>query len=217
MKNIWFLSTSNSFDSHISQFKKLGINSNKQKTLNNIENCDVLLIDLDLPKEQAYLFLQKIQSIPKYSDKIILAIISHKSQVKKLRSIALGCDGYISPSIPFPELHQKLRELTRPEKYLVSKKYEDIEMNITFEGQMTHISESGCLIKSSLSLDPKVHKININNKLIDDLKLSHKIVYQSSRSNPMVKRNFLSQINFFNLEEEDRLQIRKMIHGWNVQ
>lgn len=217
MKNICFITTSNSFDSLMTQFKKLGINSSKRETTDNIDNFDVILVDLGFPKEQAYLFLQKIQNLPNYSDKIILAIISHKSQLVKLRSIALGCDGYISPSIPFPELHQKLRELAQPEKYLIKRKFPDTEVKATFEGQMTHISESGCLVKSSLSLDPEVNQLTLKNKIMDDLFLSDKIVYRSARSNPMVKRNYLSQINFSNLEEEDRLKIRKMIHGWAVQ
>jgi DNA-binding response OmpR family regulator len=217
MKNICFITKSNSFDQVIVSLRKKGIDTYKKNIDSDLSKYEVLIIDLGHPQDMAYPLLEEIQRDVHFSEKIVIVAISHKSQIAKLRSFALGCDGYISSSIKFENLYKKIQELENPEKYLVKKNYTDKNVQISIEGSVTHISENGCVINSKFSLSNELSKIDLKFRLLEDLKINKNIQFSIAKSNPIAKRSFTTQINFLNLQENDRQLIREMIHGWSVK
>ena len=217
MKNICFITKSNSFDQVITSLRKKGIDTYKKAIESDLSKYAVLIIDLGYPQDMAYPLLEDIQKNVNFSEKIVIVAISHKSQIAKLRSFALGCDGYISPSIKFEDLYKKIQELENPEKYLIKKRFSEKSILISIEGSVTHISENGCVINSKVSLNSDMNKIDLNFRILDDLKINKNIQFSIAKSNPIAKRSFTTQINFLNLQDNDRQLIREMIHGWSAK
>ena len=217
MKNIAFITKSNKFDSLLNSFRKSSINAQKRDVDADISKFDVIICDLSYPMDLAYTFLEIMNQDFNFSDKVVISIIGHKSQILKLRSLALGCDGYISPSIQYNDLVKKIREIDEPEKFLLKKDYSGNSTNILFDGSLTHISENGCLIQSKASIDPLEEKIEMKSELFDDLSLNEDLYFSVARSNPTSKKSFITQIQFSNLHEESRHKIRQMIHEWRAK
>ena len=216
MEKLCFITKSDRFDILISSLRKSGITTYKKATSDDLNLFDVLIVDLGYPLEMAYPFLEKIRKDFRYSDKLLIAAITHKSQLAKLRSIALGCDDYISPNIEYKNLLQKIQELKNPTKFLVKKAFPSKLAEIKFEASLTHISEKGCLIKSKVSINQENSNLNLKSKLFEDLNIDSSIRFSVSKSNPMAKRNFVTEVHFLNQTEEDRHKLRQMVHGWSA-
>lgn len=215
MKSLGILTTDEKFNSLITQCKRAGVDAKIIDHHQNINKFEVLIIDLGYPKELAYTYIMKITSQQENSEKILMAAISNRSQIIKLRSIALGCDDYISPSIQYPDLIRKVKLLEDPEVYNLTKKFDNTEDQIFIDAAISHISENGCIINSKASLSPD-EAVNLSSSLFHDLQLNPKVIFRPTKSKPLAKRSFLTEIHFIDLNEEDRNKIRKLIHGWSV-
>ncbi|WP_127716297.1 response regulator [Halobacteriovorax sp. HLS] len=217
MKNIAFITKSAKFDSLINTFRKSSINAQKKDLASDLSSFNVIICDLGYPMDLAYTFLEKINHDFNFSDKVIISIITHKSQIIKLRSLELGCDGYISPNIEYSDLVKKIREIDDPEKFLIKKDFDNTAFDIQFDGSLTHISETGCLVISKASIDPQEEKVDMSSSLFDQLQLNEDFYFSVSKSNPTSKKSFITEVKFSNLHEESRHKIRKMIHEWGAK
>lgn len=214
MNNISFVTDSKRFDSLINEFRIAGFNCRKKKVTDDLASDHVLIIDLGYSFEQAYPLLEKLRADFHYSDKIIINAISSKSELLKLRGPALGSADFISSAITFRDLKRKLEELVDPSKFLVKKQFKNLEVKISFECSISHLSENGCLVKSKTSFDSRIKALELRSRLIADLGLDDRIRFSLSRSNPGAKKGFLTEVHFLNLTDEDRLKIRQMVHNW---
>ncbi len=216
MKNICFITKNDYFDALISQLRRSNINAKKQSLSANLEDYELIVLDLSYPKELAYTFLSKINRDENLSDKVILAAITTKTQFHRLRSIALGCDGYISPGIEIKDFLEKARSLFSKELFLKSKSFSNTKLTVKFEGVISHLSETGCLLKSKASLSPSI-PLNIDSTIFKDLELHRNIKFSLARINPATKRSFISEVIFQNLEESQMTKIRRLVDKWSVK
>jgi CheY-like chemotaxis protein len=213
MKKIGILTKSSMYAPLITGLKKRSKNVEQLNLDAKLEQYDTLLIDLAYPLDQAYTVLQKMRDDYRFSETIIFAIISHKSQLTKLRSFVFGVDGYISPIITPEELIEKLNEAYDPERHLASKKLNNIPLEIQTEGSLTHITESGAIIKSRIAFEI-TSKFTLSSTFFNELGINERLRCSITKSNPMAKRSFISEVNFLNLTDLNRDKIRSMIKTW---
>lgn len=215
MERIGLLTTSNAFDSHVTAFKKRGFNAFKLKVGDDLSTYSTLIIDLSYPMEQAYPILEAISLDYKFSECIILGAISKKSDLAKLRASALKMNGYISPEIDFQDLLAMIKQCQNPD-LVIKKKFDRVELATCIEGKLTHISESGALITSPISFN-RGNILSIQSSLINDLELERELIQKVSVSNAYQSKSFLTEIEFLNLDDKDRLKFRQMTHSWGIK
>jgi response regulator RpfG family c-di-GMP phosphodiesterase len=216
MNNIGVVTESKAFDELIINLRKNNYDTKKVSITHQLESFDTLIIDLDYSLEKAYHLLQKVKADYKFSETIIFIVLKSKSEIVKLRSIALSADGYISPSIKIQELIQKIKESHNPDKYLLSIENLDKSVKVKMNGSITHLSEAGAIIKSQSTFTDH-SSIKIDSVLFNQLNISEKVISKIVKSNPAIKRSFNTEIKFLNIVDEDRDNIRKMLKNWDVK
>lgn len=216
MKKICFVTKSDTFDQLISDFRRANIDAHKRDLKDSFTQFDVLIVDLNYPLEHAYTLLDRLNNDYHFSETLIIAAVTSKDQIAKVRSLALGCSDYISPKISFRDLYKKIQELENPEKNLLKKDFKNLKTKMSFDGSLTHISENGCLVRSKVSLDRDQDHLKMKSKLTKDLHLSNEVQFSISRSNPVTKKSYVTEIHFQNLKEDDHDRIRQMIKEWSI-
>lgn len=176
------------------------------------EGIDLFVIDLALPKEEAYLILDGLYKDFHFSECKVVVCISHRSQLKRFRSFAFGVHDYMSPLIEKEEFLSKIKSLIHPDKNTIQMKW-DKQVTIQFEANLTHISESGCLMETKAKFHEGA-ECTLNCTLFHDIGSHQDILGSASFSTPSPTRLFVNQIDFKNMGDSYRDSLRKLIWKW---
>lgn len=214
MNNVAFLTKTNRLNSLIESFRKSSVNA-KKCSIDDLDfHLDVLIIDLDYPLDGAYVALEIIGKDYRFSDVVVLSVISHKSQLTKLRSMALGSDGFISENIPYKDLVFKIQEIQNPDRFLIKKDFSGVEVVATLPGTLTHLSEAGCVISTKAYLSADSDFLEVSGK--DLAEIGELGVLKLGMSGPLKRRSFVAEVSFSTLSEEARKKIRQSQLNWGV-
>jgi CheY-like chemotaxis protein len=204
------------FDAVMTEFKKKGVNIEKIKSLDNLADYSTIFVDLSFPLELGYNVVNKINSDPQLSDINIFAIISKRTELEKITQIQnVRIDGYVSLTTSFNEILKKLELVLSPEgrpfKNFVAQK-----VKIKVDAEISHISESGCLISSKV-LFKNNSAIQVESNLVDGIISEKDILYKVSQNLPSATRDFFTEVNFINLSNQSRTSLRKTILNWSLK
>src|SRR5690606_33247439 len=150
-----------------------------------------------------------------YSEIKVLLIVENKSDIHSItRAAAIRADGYISSIISFDFLITKIKECMNPNETL-KKNFQNKKKEIKISGLLTHIAETGGLIRSPILLN-RNSNFQIKSKIFNELGINENIICKATNSNPIPIRLFNSEINFLNISDRDRDHIRETIATWTI-
>lgn len=197
-------------------FKKQGFNIEKIDELANISDYSSIFIDLQYPLEMGHKLISKIAVDSKLSRINLFAIISKKSDLQKVSSLQAAriCD-YIGFGTSFEEVYRKYKYILSSSGQPV-KKYDKLNVSIKVNASMSHISESGCLISSNI-LFHHSNNLEVFSNLINQATGKLDNLFKVVRNIPSAKGNFFTEIDFLNLSDKSRTEIRKMIISWYLK
>lgn len=215
MEKIGVITLSHSFDSHIEKFKKRNINAIKLTAEADYSNCTIIILDLCYPLEKAFIILEELSSNYTLSEIKVLLIVENRSDIHRItRAAALRADGYIGSKTSFDFLLTKIKECMNPNEAL-KKSLQDKKTEVRVSGLLTHISETGGLIRSPILLNRK-SSFQIQSVIFNELGINENIICKATNSNPIPIRLFNSEINFLNISDRDRDHIRETIATWTI-
>jgi CheY-like chemotaxis protein len=214
-QKIGLLINDEGFKSHIEDLRKKGINANRLEVKDPVDEYTCILVDLNYPKELGYTFIDIIESNQVYGHISIIAIVSNQKDLEKITNLQSSrVFGFIDKNTDFENLLKKIK-LTLDFDSLPRRKYsEDIIVQV--EGEVTHISESGALIKSDICFAPNV-TIDIEIPLLNDVLDNEAPLFNISKLVGATNNKFTSEVNFLNISTASRKKLRKLIYGWSVK
>jgi response regulator RpfG family c-di-GMP phosphodiesterase len=215
MKKVGILTNSKHFTSLFTELKKRKINVKILDIGDNYFDCDVIVVDLSFPLSYGFTFLEEANVNFLNSEKIFLVTIAEKSELLKLRTIGLKVDGHISSEIEVSKFIEKVNTLRNPESR-TRLKLNRVSQKIDLKGELSHISESGALITGPISFE-KGTQITLTAELLEELGINDKIICKVLSSNPIPGKKYVTEVDFVNLNDSDRDNIRKMIYSWGIE
>lgn len=86
-----------------------------QEALNMMESAKpaLVLLDMNLPVLDGWSVCRRARAQPHTAHIPIIALTAHAMSADRERAMAAGCDDYATKPIDFPELLNKIRELTQ--------------------------------------------------------------------------------------------------------
>lgn len=215
MEKIGIITLSKSYDSHIARLRKRNINAIKLTTEADYSSCTILILDLCYPLEKAFIVLEELSTNYIFAEIKVLLIIENKSDIHRItRASALRADGYISSKISFEFLISKIDEC-RHKNSVLKKRINNGKMAVEVDGLLTHISETGGLIRGPVLLN-RNSDFQIRSIIFKQLGIEDEIICKATYSNPIPIRLFNSEISFLNISDRDRDHIRETIAAWNI-
>lgn len=202
-------------DLFVSDLLKRKVKAKKLNTQSHFADFHTVIIDLLYPKEMGYLLLEKLTQDYQFSETHFLVVISNRQQMKRLRGLAFGVDGYISPLISVDSLLEKIKLLDSKVESVENVEFEGLSIPISYNSLLSHISESGAILKSKVS-HPNGTQTLIEGSLLRDFGISDEIVAKVSKTNPIIKRSFNQEVDFVDLTTQEREKLRNSIRGWSV-
>ena len=75
------------------------------------ERPDIILMDLSLPVMDGLEATKRIRSNPEMTDTVVVAVTAHSDQDSRARSLAAGCNAFVTKPIDFEWLNELLTNL----------------------------------------------------------------------------------------------------------
>jgi hypothetical protein len=204
------------FDLLLEGLRIKGVDIQKIKIGDSIEDFSSIIIDFSYPLEMAYKLLDKIDTDSQLCNINIFALISSQDEIDKITRAQNTriCD-YIDIHSSVEELRKKLNEGLSPEGQ-PKKQFENINVNIAIKGVMTHISESGALFSSPILFN-RDERIKITSDLLVEICKSNLPIFKVSKIFPSPNHAFITEMDFLNLSDQSRTSLRRAIIGWSLK
>lgn len=76
------------------------------------QHPDVVLLDMNLPVKDGWTTCEEVRQDPTIKDTRIIALTAHAMGEDKARAMDAGCNDYATKPVDFPELLEKIEQLT---------------------------------------------------------------------------------------------------------
>lgn len=213
-KSIAFFTQTDDFNEHIMFLKKKSVNVYKINEFSEIEDLSFIVIDLIYEDDKAYDFLNKINNSPNLSQLNVFVVVRTKQEMGKLSILQnIRIIDYLSSQVTPEEFEAKVISALDFEKQPFRRVDRKIKLRV--DAEITHISESGALINSSILFNSK-QVIEIQSKLIETAFSHGDPIYNVAKTIVGVNGIFISEIDFLSLDDEDRLRLRQLIYDWRA-
>ncbi len=204
------------FDLLIEGLRFKGINVQKIKIGDKIEDFSSIIIDFSYPLEMAYRLLDKIDSDSELCNINVFALISSQEEIDKItRAQNIRICDYIDINSTVDELKRKLDEGLSPEGQ-PRKHYDNIKVNVEIKGFMTHISESGALFSSPILFN-RDRRVKVTSNLLTEICQNNLPIFKVSKIFPSPSSIFITEIDFLNLSDMSRSNLRRAIMSWSLK
>lgn len=214
-QNIAFFTQSDDFVEHITFLRKKGINVLSIDESSELAEVSFVIIDLKYEDDKAYEILNRINNNPKLSHMNVFVVVRTRNEMNKLSILQnIRIVDYLSASITPEEFLDKISLALDFENQ--PYKRVDRKLALRTNAEMTHISESGALVQSTILFNSN-RIIEVESKLLEKALLRSDPIYNISKTIIGANGVFLSEVDFLNLDDKDRLTLRKLIHGWRVK
>jgi two-component system, cell cycle response regulator DivK len=85
------------------------------KLAESLPRLDLILLDIQLPREDGYAILQRIRDNPKFKDTRVVAVTANVLPQDTARAQAAGFDGFIGKPLDFDRFPHQIRAILRGE------------------------------------------------------------------------------------------------------
>ena len=85
------------------------------KLAESLPQLDLILLDIQLPREDGYAILQRIRENPKFKDTRVVAVTANVLPQDAVRARAAGFDGFIGKPLDFDRFPHQIRAILRGE------------------------------------------------------------------------------------------------------
>lgn len=215
-KRIGVFTDNKNFNEHITALRKYGYDIRVVTSGDHLNDFSSVFIDFSCKGEVGYKLLDRIVSSSQHWNINIIAIISGISDLDNLtRQHDIRLSDYVTLDISHSDLISKLKVIVAPESK-PRKTFEGAKVFVTTKGYITHISESGVVISAPVSFT-KNTRVELISDLIEGAVKEDQPILKTSKSFPLTKGLFYSEIDFLNLSSRGREGLRKMIFNWAVK
>ncbi|MFL5801913.1 MAG: response regulator, partial [Roseiflexaceae bacterium] len=85
------------------------------KLAESLPQLDLILLDIQLPREDGYAILQRIRENPKFKETRVVAVTANVLPQDAVRARAAGFDGFIGKPLDFDRFPHQIRAILRGE------------------------------------------------------------------------------------------------------
>lgn len=137
------------------ELKMVHTGKNALEILNKF-NPDLVILDVNLPDYLGYNLCEEMQKV---KDVYILMLTSRKNKADKHQGFLKGADDYLTKPFDPEELELRIRAILKRRRFTHQKPQESI---LTFD---------------SVTIDPTLQEVKVNNRLINLTNLEFKLLY----------------------------------------
>lgn len=176
----------------------------------------LVILDLKMPNESGFVFLEKRTSIPALKSVPVIVMSAIRDKAAILQAISLGAEDYIVKPFHTAILLQKTRKALRDQAFL-SYGFSENQMPDVYAvipGQIVRANEAGFMLEAPVRIAPESN-MKVVSQLLEDFGCQNcKLKASNIASRGGLAKQFLTHVKFVGLTEVLATQIRRTVRYW---
>tara|TARA_Y100000590_G_scaffold157696_1_gene181167 strand:- start:611 stop:1306 length:696 start_codon:yes stop_codon:yes gene_type:complete len=180
---------------------------------------DLIILDLELPLRNGFIFLEKRASDVVLSKIPVIVSVDHKDEIRQLRGTVLGAVSFLKKPYEKQVVAAQVSKFLKEPSFKCFKFSESQNREVTVKttGWVKLLSEAAFVLESPVKIKMET-PVTVDCPVFKELEISDVFMKTTHRPPYQVSTGvFSDEVVFVGMDEENALKIKRLIRHWGAR